>query len=879
MTARQIALLLALSAAPLAQAQKPLPYLDPSLPIPERVDDLVGRMTLEEKVGQTIDVAPAIERLGVPAYNWWNEGLHGVARSGNATVFPQAIGMAATWDVPLIEKIGDTISTEARAKYNDALARNSHERYYGLTIWSPNINIFRDPRWGRGQETYGEDPFLTAHLGMAFVRGLQGNDPKYFKVIATPKHFAVHSGPESTRHLANIDPTPHDLWDTYLPAFRALIVDAHADSIMCAYNAVDGAPACGSKMLLGEILRRDWNFQGFVTSDCGAIDDFYKPNTHKTSPDKEAAAAAGIKAGTDTNCGNTYLALTAAVKRGDVTEAEIDTSVRRLFTARYRLGMFDPAASVPWSSLPMSVVENEEHRALAAQAADKSMVLLKNDGVLPLKPGVRTIAVVGPNAASLAALEGNYNAIARDPVLPVDAVAAEFPHAKVVYAQGSPYDAALQLPVPRTAFHTGDAEGLKAEYFPGGSFYTLPTVTRVDKQIDFDWMGASPAPGLPIENFAVRWTGTITAPEAGPYPMNIRLHCEFCSSQQTFAVYLDGLLATTSVPVSGKTRQTANNKFTIDLPDTKPHALRVDYVHTNSRADAGITLEWNPPTTPLLNEAVAVAKKADVVLAFVGLSRDLEGEEMPIHVDGFAGGDRTDIKLPAAQQTMLEALVSTGKPVVVVLMNGSALAVNWAQEHAAAILEGWYPGEEGGRAIARTLSGKNNPAGRLPVTFYAGVDQIPAFDDYGMSGRTYRYFKGQPLYGFGYGLSYTTFQYSNVKLSTKTLKAGDTLTVEADVRNTGTRAGDEVAELYLTPPTTAVSPARALDGFQRIHLAPGAVQHVSFQLDPRTLSQVDVKGDRSVTPGEYKVFVGGAQPTAASTPAIFSITGSQTLPH
>jgi beta-glucosidase len=880
MTARRIALFLALSAASIASAQKPLPYLDPTLPVSQRVDDLVSRMTLEEKVSQTVDVAPAIERLNIPAYNWWNEGLHGVARSGNATVFPQAIGMAATWDAPLMRKIAGIISTEARAKYNDALARNSHDRYYGLTLWSPNINIFRDPRWGRGQETYGEDPFLTAHMGMAFVRGLQGDDPKYFKTIATPKHFAIHSGPESTRHSANIEPTPHDLWDTYLPAFRALIVDAHAGSIMCAYNAVDGQPACASSLLLQDILRKDWNFQGFVTSDCGAIDDFFRPNAHKTSPDKEAAAAAGIKAGTDTNCGNTYNALGAAVKRGDITEAEIDTAVKRLFTARFRLGMFDPAANVPWSSLPMSEVESEAHRALAAEAADKSMVLLKNDGTLPLKPTVRTLAVIGPNAASLSALEGNYNAVPRSPMLPVDAIAAEFPHARVLYAQGAPYDEALQLPIPRTAFHTAGVEGLKAEYFPGGTFSTLPALTRIDKQIDFDWMGASPAPGLPIEHFAVRWTGTITAPEPGPYPMNIRLHCEFCRSHETFALYLDGQLITTSVPVSGRSpRQTANNRFTLDLPDTKPHALRVEYTHTNSRADAGITLEWNPPAIPLRDEAVALAKKSDAVLAFVGLTRDLEGEEMPIHVDGFAGGDRTDIKLPASQQKLLEALADTGKPVIVVLMNGSALAVTWAQQHAAAILEGWYPGEEGGRAIARTLSGKNNPAGRLPVTFYADVNQLPAFDDYSMANRTYRYFKGQPLYGFGYGLSYTTFKYSNVKLSTKSLKAGDTLTVEADVRNTGTRAGDEVAELYLTPPATAVSPIRALDGFTRLHLAPGATQHIAFHLDPRALSQVDEHGDRSVTPGEYKLFVGGTQPTPTSASTTFTITGSQPLPH
>ena len=484
-----------------AQTPKPLPYADVALSIDKRVDDLVSRMTLDEKVTQTINTSAAIPRLNVPAYDWWSEGLHGIARSGYATMFPQAIGMAATWDTDLIGQVGSTISTEARAKYDEAARHDIHSIYYGLTIWSPNINIFRDPRWGRGQETYGEDPFLTSRLGVNFVNGLQGTNPKYYRVIATPKHFAVHSGPESTRHSANIDPTPHDLWDTYLPAFRATIVEAKADSIMCAYNAVEGSPACASKLLLVDILRKDWGFKGFVTSDCGAVDDFFVARAHHTSADKDAAAADGVRMGTDTNCGSTYLALGSAVKRGLIKESEIDVSLKRLFTARMKLGLFDPDNMNPYAAIPFSEVNSPAHHALALETADKSMVLLKNDkGILPLKPGVKTIAVIGPNAAALSAMEGNYNAVPREITFPVDGIAAEFKGAKILFAQGSSYADGVELPVPRSLLHpaVGSSEqGLKAEYFASDNFEGAPVATRVDKQIDFDWNSASPIAGAP----------------------------------------------------------------------------------------------------------------------------------------------------------------------------------------------------------------------------------------------------------------------------------------------------------------------------------------------------------------------------------------------
>jgi beta-glucosidase len=872
-----------------AQSSTPLPYLDPSLPKQQRVDDLVSRMTIDEKVAQLINTAPAIPRLNVPAYDYWSEGLHGIARSGYATMFPQAIGMAATWDAPLVNQISTVISTEARAKYNEAIRHDVHSIYYGLTIWSPNINIFRDPRWGRGQETYGEDPFLTSRLGVSFVEGLQGNDANYFRTIATPKHYAVHSGPESTRHSVNINPTPHDLWDTYLPAFRATITEGKAYSIMCAYNAIDNYPACANKMLLETILRGDWGFKGFVTSDCGAIDDFFESNAHHTSPDKESASVAGIEAGTDTNCGNTYLALTDAVKKGLITEAQLDVSLKRLFLARYRLGLFDPPETMLYSKVPFSEVGSAPHQALALTAARESMVLLKNSSnILPLAPArVKTIAVIGPNAAELSAIEGNYNAIPKDPVLPIDGIVKQFPSTKVLYAQGSPYAEDTAIVVPRTQFRVAldsDVEGLKAEYFNNDSLSGAPAIVRTDKQIDFDWNSTSPdASKLDPKAFSVRWSGTLQAPAPGDYEVTgILAHCYPCNNSEQYTVHFDGkdMLA---FQVSEDKAQHGSTTTAVKLhfDDIKPHKFEVTYAHRARLFGAGLSLQWTAPVGPLRAQAMEAVKRADVVVAFVGLSPNLEGEEMPVHIPGFSGGDRTDITLPAAQQQLLEAAKATGKPLVVVLMNGSALAVNWAEQNADAILEAWYPGDGGAEAIAETLAGVNNPSGRLPVTFYTGIDQLPSFDDYAMAHRTYRYFKGKPLYGFGYGLSYTTFAYSNIKLSTTNLHAGDTLTVEADVKNTGKQAGEEVAELYLTPPLTDVSPKLALEGFTRTKLAPGEIKHISFTLDPRTLAQVDNKGVRAVTPGSYRITVGGAQPneTTNSQTVAFTIEGTAELPR
>jgi beta-glucosidase len=865
-----------------ARESAPLPFQNPSLPIEQRVDDLVHRMTLEEKASQMRHEAPAIPRLGIPAYDWWSEGLHGIARSGYATVFPQAIGMAATWDPALIHRVSSVIADEARAKNVDALKHDNHSIFFGLTIWSPNINIFRDPRWGRGQETYGEDPYLTSRLGVAFVEGLQGDDPKYYETIATPKHYAVHSGPESERHRFNATPSAFDLEDTYLPAFRATITEAKADSIMCAYNALDGFPACASPLLLKQKLRDAWKFQGFVTSDCGAIGDFYSTGSqgfsgtagHHFSPDAAHASATAVLAGTDTSCGDEYDALPQAVKEGLLPESAMDTAVKRLFTARIRLGLFDPPSEVEYARLPFSHVDSEEHRALAREVAEKSMVLLKNDqGALPLR-NVKTLAVVGPNAESLIALEGNYNGVPSHPVLPLDGITNEFGSARVLYAQGSPYVEGVSLPVPRSALK------VKGEYFANTNFSGPAVLTREEHAINFDWNAASPAAGVSATAFSVRWTGTLSAPVPGDYAFSVHIgDCYPCHDRETYKVTFDGkVVATEDSGVPKEFRGRSSPDFLLHFADTQPHPIQLEYSHQSPIFGAGISLRWKPPVAALRDEAVAAAKQADAVIAFVGLTSELEGEEMPVHVPGFAGGDRTDLDLPAEQKALLESLAATGKPLVVVLLNGSALAVDWAQQHAAAILEAWYPGEEGGTAIAETLSGQNNPAGRLPVTFYASTDQLPPFEDYSMQNRTYRYFKGKPLYGFGYGLSYTHFAYSDLTLAKTNVKAGEPLSAQVTVKNDGEVAGDEVAELYLERPRAEGNPV--LRGMARVHVAPGASQTVSFTLTPRDLSTVDQQGKRAVQPGKYSVMIGGAQPSDAKhVTGSFAVTGSEVMPE
>ncbi|PYU74086.1 MAG: beta-glucosidase [Acidobacteria bacterium] len=816
------------------------------------------------------DVAPAIPRLGIPAYNWWNEGLHGVARSGNATVFPQAIGLAATWDTDLIHRVADVISTEARAKYNDAIQHGNTGRYYGLTFWSPNINIFRDPRWGRGQETYGEDPYLTSRIGVAFVTGLQGDDPSYLKTVSTSKHYAVHSGPEVLRHRFNVPVSPHDLADTYTPAFRATILEGRADSVMCAYNSVRGEPACANHFLF-DTLRNKWGFRGYVVSDCWAISDLHQG--HGFVLTLEQAAALAVKAGTDLSCGPEFAALPFAVRNRLLANEDIDRAVKRLFEARFRLGMFDPPERVPWSKLSIADNDTPAHRQLALEAAHKSMVLLKNErNTLPLKSSVKTIAVIGPNADSLPVLLGNYNGNPSSYTTILEGLRRRFRNAKILTALGSPVTETSAVILPSEYLRTGGRNsppGLNGEYFANVNLSGSAVLKRTDANVDFEWNNVSPGPGVPAGNYSVRWTGELVPPVDGDYRLG-------GSTDGGYRIYLDGKkFVDDSGPHGARTMTTL-----VHLQAGHPYPIRMEYFHTWWEATA--RLLWLPPN--LSQEAVNAARKADVVIAVVGITPQFEGEESDSSDPGFFGGDRLDLNLPRPQQELLESVAATGKPLIVVLTSGSALAVNWAQQHAAAILQAWYPGEEGGTAVADVLSGEYNPAGRLPVTFYQSVVQLPPFGNYSMAGRTYRYFTEPPLYPFGYGLSFSSFSYSDAKVSPAQVAADGTVTVSVGVTNTSSFPGDEVVQLYLAHPGVDGAPIRALAGFRRIHLDAAASETVDFPLRDRDLSIVDEAGVRRIVPGAVEVWIGAGQPVDApgqrptkGLPTRFTITSSATL--
>lgn len=855
-------------------------YLNPALPMEQRVDDLVSRMTLEEKASQLVNEAAAIPRLQVPAYNWWNEALHGVAAAGTATVFPQAIGLAATWDTPLMYEMATVISTEARAKHHEAVRQGRRKIFEGLTFWSPNINIFRDPRWGRGQETYGEDPFLTARMGVAFVTGLQGHDPKYLKVVSTPKHFAVHSGPEPERHSMNVPVSKHDMEDTYLPAFRATVMEGKAGSVMCAYNRVNGEPACASTFLLQDRLRGAWGFDGYVVSDCGAITDIVKGH-HFTKTMAEAAAIS-LQRGTDNDCSfgtGDVAAYSDAVKQGLLSEKDVDVTLKRLFLARFQLGMFDPPEMVKYAQTPFSENDSEPHRQLALKVARETMVLLKNDGLLPLKPATASIAVVGPLADSVRALEGNYNGTPSRPVTALDGIRKQFPAARVTFTPGTKF-LRIPSPVPEEALRTEDGKaGLAAVYFRNKDLAGTPVLSRIDPEVNF-----GSARRLPAElgfadfsapkDYSARWSGALTPPDSAVYKLSVE-------GAGGVRLWLDGNLLLDDWRLHpGRTTRTTEVK----LEKAKNYALRLEYFYSGPGFFLGVRLLWSQMKGDDTPEALsAAARDADVVIAVIGITADLEGEEMSRAdlPEGFKGGDRTSLDLPKEEEDLVKAVKATGKPLVVVLMNGSAMAVNWANENANAILEAWYPGEEGGTAIAETLAGVNNPAGRLPVTFYKSLDDLPPFEDYSMRGRTYRYFQGQPLYPFGYGLSYSQFTYGNLKLSAASLKAGASLEVAVDVRNTSQVAGDEVAELYLSFPNVPGAPTRALRGFTRVHLAPGQAKRVDFKLDPRDLSCVNEAGDHMVVAGTYRIHVGGGQP-GTGAPGVeddFSVQGELKLPE
>jgi beta-glucosidase len=688
-------------------------YLNPTLSIEVRVNDLVSKLTLEEKVAQMLNSAPAIDRLKIPAYDWWNECLHGIARTPYpVTSYPQAIGMAATFDTNSMRIMGDFTSEEGRAIYNESIRKNDHRRYLGLTYWTPNINIFRDPRWGRGQETYGEDPFLTGSLAKAFVAGLQGNDPKYLKAAACAKHYAIHSGPESSRHTFDVNITDHDLWDTYLKAFRELVVNAKVAGVMCAYNAYEGQPCCGSDKLMIKILRDDWNFTGYVTSDCGAIDDFYQH--HKMFPDAESSAADAVLHGTDVECGNhTYKTLIQAVKDGKLTEKDIDQSLKRLFTIRFRLGMFDPVSIVKYAQIPITALESQPHKDHALKMARQSIVLLRNqNNLLPLNESIKKIAVLGPNADNANTQLGNYN--------------------------GKPSVVITVL------------QGIKNK----------------------------------LKNAQIFYSGATSFTETEP---------------QDFSKLIDSI------------------------------------------------------------------KDADIIIYVGGISPRLEGEEMKVNNPGFSGGDRTTIELPTVQTDLMKALKATGKPVVFVMMTGSAIAIPWEEENIPGIINAWYGGQAAGTAVADVLFGDYSPAGRLPVTFYKSDSDLPPFEDYSMQNRTYRYFKGEALYPFGFGLSYTKFTYGNLKLSKTKINKNESVDVGLMVTNSGKVAGDEVVQLYLTHKDgNANEPLYSLKGFKRINLKPGVSQKVNFTITPDMMKIVNGNGQSVINTGDIKISIAGSLPSKRS---------------
>ncbi len=849
--------------APQREAAR-FPFEDPELDFHTRVDDLVGRMSLEEKIGQMVHAAPAIERLGIPPYNWWSEALHGVARAGLATVYPQAIGLAATWDEDLMLRVATATSDEARAKHHDFARNEKHFIYQGLTFFSPNINIFRDPRWGRGQETYGEDPYLSGRLGVQFIRGMQGDDPVYFKTIATVKHFAVHSGPEPERHSFDATTNKRDLLDMYLPQFEMGIRQGNAYALMCAYNRYNGEACCGSDRLLNQLLREDWDFTGFVVSDCGAIADIYQH--HKIVDTPAEAAALAVKAGTDLNCGDVYLSLNDAVSQGLITEDEIDAAVKRLFMARFRLGMFDPPEKVKYARIPYDVVDSEKHRALALESARKSIVLLKNESMdgkpmLPLSKDLRKIAVIGPNADQWLMLLGNYNGVPADPITPLEGLRRKFPDADVQYAQGCELAEGMPMfyPIPGAVLRQPDGtSGLRAEFFNGKGFEAPALYQETHETLDANWHDKAPRNDMHDDDFSVRWSGELVPEETAAYQLGVITTCNT-------KVYLnDSLVARTvyhTFDEYGDPRLRKSDP--IRLEKGKRYRIRVEAVEYY--ADAQVQLVWARPQPGLRERAVEIARGADVVVMFMGLTARMEGEEMDIRIEGFRGGDRTRIDLPGTQQELIREIHALGKPVVLVLLNGGALAVNWADKRIPAIVEAWYPGQAAGDAIADVLTGDYNPAGRLPVTFYRSVDDLPDFDDYNVSTQTYRYYPGEPLYPFGYGLSYTTFAYGDLSVE-DTHKAGDSVRISVRVSNTGGMDGEEVVQVYVSHVDAPVKvPIRSLQAFRRIHLKQGEAKTVAFVLPPDAFSLIDENSERVVLPGKFVLSVGGGQPQAEAT--------------
>lgn len=822
-------------------------FQDPSISAKERAANIVSLLTLDEKIAQMMNDAPAIDRLGIPAYNWWNECLHGVARSPyRVTSFPQAIGMAATWNTDVLFRMAQYASDEGRAIYNDASSKGKTGIYLGLTFWSPNVNIFRDPRWGRGQETYGEDPYLTSQLGAAFVHGLQGNDPRYLKVSACAKHYAVHSGPEWNRSFFNAKVSNQDLWDTYLPAFQKLVTDAKVSGVMCAYNALSGQPCCGNDLLMMDILRNKWAFTGYVTSDCGGINHFHM--RHKTHPNKQSAAADAVLHGTDCECSNNgaYHALNLAVAEGLIKEEQIDVSLQRLFEIRMRLGMFDPVEMVPYSNITTDVLECETHKAHALKMAQESVVLLKNkDNLLPLdKKSIRKIAVVGPNALSENVMLGNYFGLPTDTWSVMEGLRKKLgSDVEIIYEPGCSYvdNRVFRSAWDADCFSYKGTRGIRAEYFTNPSFKGKPQLTKMEQRISFQHGdGEYIADGIAANQMSIRYSADYTSRQDGQISFSL-------SGDDGYRLYIDGELCIDS--------QKGDSYYTFDVKKGKNYKVVIEYWQYADVCELHFDMGrmWHADA----RETAQTVQDADVILFVGGISASLEGEAMIVHAEGFKGGDRVTIALPAVQTALLKELQATGKPVVFVMLTGSAVALEWEAENLSAIVNAWYPGQAGGLAIADVLFGDYNPAGRLPVTFYKSEIDLPDFEDYSMDNRTYRYFKGSVRYPFGYGLSYTSFAYDKMHIS----KEGDGYRVEVEVKNVGEREGDEVVQLYVSNRNDNFkTPIRSLKGFKRINLKPNESRSICFELASDDLTLVNQNGYRVPMKGEVLVSVGGGQP-------------------
>ncbi|GGA37544.1 glycoside hydrolase family 3 C-terminal domain-containing protein [Sphingomonas psychrolutea] len=855
-----------------------------------RAEAIVAKMTLAEKASQLINSSPAIPRLNLPDYQWWSEALHGFAFQPHATNFPEPIGLAASFNAPLIKQVAAAIAVEGIEAGNAKVAAGTPlDVGAGRTYWSPNINIFRDPRWGRGQETYGEDPFLTARMGVAYITGLQGPNPDAPTIIATPKHFAVHSGPESTRHSANVTVSLHDLRDTYLPAFRAAVIEGRAGSVMCAYSAINGQPACANTFLMQDTLRNAWGFKGVVVSDCGAVRDI--SSAHKYAPDGVAGAALAIRAGMDIECATESLfdrdsfgqslKYVNAVKSGKLSVVELDRAVVRGLAGRIKLGLLD---TVHTPAPTPSMINSPEHRALALAVAEQAMVLLKNDGVLPLGERTLKVAVVGPLADSRRVMRGNYT-IRETSDLPsiLDGLKAAMPRVQFTY---TPAGASLSDGdvVPTSALQTEDGKpGVTVHYYPftadgkpapvslmekfmramTAKPADTPSTTRIEPLINYE---VFTQPLLPDGGRVVA-SGYLVPKISGTYRVGLRtITGSFKFADKPEIVIQNGFNPSV-MPVFQTVELEAGKRYPFSA------GMQVPALHFGE-------LDWQRVSNQPDVDLAAAARGADAIIAVVGINSTLESEESSIKLPGFDGGDRTSLDLPADQLQLLMAAKATGKPLIVINMSGSAINLDWAKANANAIIQAWYPGEAGGAAVGRVVAGLANPAGRLPVTFYQDVAQLPPIENYAMKGRTYRYFEGKPVYRFGDGLSYTRFSYGPLSIKPLGNSMSDGIVVETEVTNTGRRAGDEVTQVYLTFPAAPGVPKIALRGFQRLSLAPGEKRRAKFDLSPRELSTVSPEGQIQVLAGRYTVHVGGGQPGSDRTgqSRAFAVKASSVLP-